>query len=534
MAHLEPEDVSPQDRPAPAARPIIVSGSADAAVRVWDLEAGRLLHPPLKGHHGKVTALAVGDLRGRAIVASGGDDRAVRMWDLASGQPLGVPLLGHRRKVRAVAVGEVHGRPIVVSGSNDNTVRVWEFDSGRQLYEPLVGHRGNVTAIAVGELRGRVIAVSASEDFPLRVWDLEIGELLGTIEGHKGFVQAVALGELGGRPIAVSGAADKTVRVWDLDNGGPLGSPLTGHRRWVRAVAVGTLAGRPIAVSGGEDQTARVWDMERAAPLGEPLVGQEAWVNAVALATVGDRTIVVSGGDDNLVRRWDLSAGERLGWPLRHDRAVNAVALADLRWAALPASDDTRRDADASSAGSVATNSQRDEETAPRPGVAGLPTAPESVTASDSPSPVPAARWEALDEASRPTAAPRWLVLALIGMVLLDLVLAVVAVRNVVDIVHPPPSSRRADGVVIDLKMDDEVYHPVIRFVTVREQVIVFTSDVGTSPPAHRIGESVKVRYDLDNPRHARLDSGSDRFWSGVLGGVPLMIALVFTLVGGL
>jgi hypothetical protein len=79
----------------------------------------------------------------------------------------------------------------------------------------------------------------------------------------------------------------------------------------------------------------------------------------------------------------------------------------------------------------------------------------------------------------------------------------------------PPPSSRRADGVVIDLETRSTsdggtVFHPVVRFVTAREQIIVFTSNVGTSPPAHRIGDSVKVRYDLDNPCHARLDSGSD------------------------
>ena len=388
-------------RSAPGARAIVVSGSADAAVRVWDLAAGVLLRPPLKGHDGDVNALAVGELHGRTIVASGGDDRAVRLWDLASGQSLGVPLRGHRRKVRAVAVGEVHGRSIVVSGSNDNTVRVRELDSGRLLYEPFVGHHGNVTAVVVGELRGRAIAVSASEDFTLRVWDLEVGRLLGTLQGHEGFVHAVALGELGGRPVAVSGGDDKTVRVWDLDTGGGLGRPLTGHRDWVTAVAVGALGGRQVAVSGSNDQTVRVWDLAKAAPVGEPLVGHEGWVNAVALATVADRLIAVSGGDDHTVRTWDLSAGEPLGWPLRHDRGVNAVALAELQGGPPPTSGDSHRDTDAAPAGRVATDRGRDEATEPSPGTAGLSTARESVTASALTSPPGP---EPVDEASRTTA----------------------------------------------------------------------------------------------------------------------------------
>jgi flagellar basal body P-ring protein FlgI len=60
MADPERGDVSPVGgRSAPGARAIVVSGSADAAVRVWDLAAGVLLRPPLKGHDGDVNALGL-------------------------------------------------------------------------------------------------------------------------------------------------------------------------------------------------------------------------------------------------------------------------------------------------------------------------------------------------------------------------------------------------------------------------------------------------------------------------------------------
>ena len=548
MAHPGPGDVSPASgAPTPGARGIVVSGSEDAAVRVWDLESGELLHQPLEGHDGNVNALGVGEFHGRAIVASGGNDRTVRLWDLVSGQSLGAPLHGHRRKVRAVAIGEFHRRPIVVSGSNDNTVRVWDLDSGRLVYEPFVGHDGNVTAVALGELDGRAVAVSAGEDFTLRVWDLEVGRPLGTLQGHEGFVHAVALGELGGKPIAVSGGDDKTVRVWALDTGGALGRPLTGHRDWVTAVAVGALGdGRQIAVSGSNDQTVRVWDLEKAGPLGEPLVGHEGWVNAVALGTIGDRSIAVSGGDDNTVRAWDLSAGGSLGRPLRHRRSVNAVALGELQGSPSPASGNARSDTDEPTAWRVAPDRRRTKKMAAKPGAAGPSTSPDSGMAAAPRSPTPStgrgrSRMPGVQpprrQARRESRWPSAIVGLLFGFMLLGgLALVVFAVRGLVDLLHPPSSS--ADGVVIRVETvtsgpganRSASHHPVVRFVTAREQVIEFTSNLNVG---YRVGDTVKVRYDPENPRHALLDSARARVGSGVLDIIMLLGGLLLTLVGG-
>jgi len=426
---------------------------------------------------------------------------------------------------------------------------VWDLDSGRLLYEPLVGHHGNVTAVAVGELRGRAIAVSGSEDFTLRVWDLEAGRPLGTLQGHEGFVHTVALGELGGRSIAVSGGDDKTVRVWALDTGGALGRPLRGHREWVTAVAVGALSGRQIAVSGGIDQTVRVWDLEKAGPVGEPLVGHEGWVNAVAVGTLGDRSIAVSGGDDNTVRAWDLSAGRPLGWPLQHDRGVNAVAVGELQGGPPTASGESHRDTDEPAAWRGDTDRRRDEETALKPGVADPRTSPEPVMAGASASSMPSPKRRPSmrpgvqppgREARRESGSPSALAGLLFSIMLLGgLVLVLFGARDLVDLVNSPSSNRHADGVVIRVdtvtcgsgSKSRRCYRPVVRFVTAREEVIEFTSNLDVG---YGVGDSVKVRYDPENPRHARLDSLRARVGSGVGDGVMLFFGLVLTLVGGL
>ena len=72
---------------SPTTRPVVVAGSDDATVRVWDLEARALLYQPLEAHQGKVNAVAVGNFHGRPVAVSGGNDLTVRVWDLLTGRP---------------------------------------------------------------------------------------------------------------------------------------------------------------------------------------------------------------------------------------------------------------------------------------------------------------------------------------------------------------------------------------------------------------------------------------------------------------
>ena len=98
---------------------MVISGSIDRTVRVWDLATGAPIGDPFTGHNGAVDAVAVAELDGRPVVISGGDDETVRVWDLATGAPIGDPFTGHNGAVDAVAVAELDGRPVVISGGDD-------------------------------------------------------------------------------------------------------------------------------------------------------------------------------------------------------------------------------------------------------------------------------------------------------------------------------------------------------------------------------------------------------------------------------
>jgi WD40 repeat protein len=316
--------------------PVVVSGSADNTVRLWDPRTGQPRGEPLTGHTKPVNAVALGEVDGEPVVVSGSFDRTVRLWDARTGRPRGKPLTGHTSLVNAVTLGEVDGEPVVVSGSADKTVRLWDVRTCRPRGEPLTGHTKPVNAVALGEVDGELLVVSGSADNTVRLWDVRTGRPRGEpLTGHTKPVNAVALGEVDGEPLVVSGSADETVRLWDACTGRPCGEPLTGHTSDVNAVALDEVDGEPVVVSGSSDKTVRLWDARTGQPRGEPLTGHTGWVNAVALGEVDVEPVVVSGSGgytgDCTVRLWDARTGCPRGEPLTgHTGPVNAVALGEV------------------------------------------------------------------------------------------------------------------------------------------------------------------------------------------------------------
>ena len=313
-------------------RPVVISGSRDRTVRVWDLATGTPVGVPFTGHSDWVYAVAAAELDGRPVVISGSRDQTVRVWDLAAGTPVGDPFTGHSDWVRSVAAAELDGRPVVISGSDDRTVRVWDLAAGTPVGNPFTGHHGTVTAVAAAELDGRPVVISGSRDETVRVWDLATGTPVGVpFTGHSGWVTAVAAAELDGRPVVISGSRDQTVRVWDLATGTTVGNPFTGHSSWVYAVAAAELDGRPVVISGSDDQTVRVWDLATGTTVSLPFTGHSGPVTAVAAAELDGRPVVISGSDDQTVRVWDLAAGTTVGDPFTgHIGWVRSVAAAEL------------------------------------------------------------------------------------------------------------------------------------------------------------------------------------------------------------
>ncbi|MEU0894925.1 caspase family protein [Streptomyces massasporeus] len=127
---------------------VLASSTPGQQLRSHDPTTGRTLARTPDSH--AVRSLTVGRPNDRPIVVTGSEDWTVQIWELPTCNPLGPPLTGHTRSVWTVALAELDGRPVILTGSADNTLRIWDLE-----------HR---TTLDVIHLPGPCSAVALSED----------------------------------------------------------------------------------------------------------------------------------------------------------------------------------------------------------------------------------------------------------------------------------------------------------------------------------------------------------------------------------
>ncbi|KAJ3339833.1 SCF ubiquitin ligase complex subunit cdc4 [Gonapodya sp. JEL0774] len=155
----------------------------------------------LSGHLNSVRAIAgAGN-----VLVSGSYDATVRVWDIRRGEMVH-RLTGHREKVYSVGYSAELRR--AVSGSMDATVMVWDVRTGTRLFQ-LEGH---TSLVGLLELTPKYL-VSAAADSTLRIWNPNTGACLATLNGHQAAITCFHHDPHFNR--IVSGS-DGGVKVWEL------------------------------------------------------------------------------------------------------------------------------------------------------------------------------------------------------------------------------------------------------------------------------------------------------------------------------
>jgi WD40 repeat protein len=307
-----------------ADRTLVVSGSWDATVRIWDIPQGatRLV---LRGHEAPVLNCAI-SADGATIVSSS-HDQTLRVWDVATGT-LRAVLRGHTASVMGCAIS--HDGATIVSSSADQTVRVWDSASGATRFV-LNGHTREVWRCAMSADSSSIVSVSA--DQTIRIWDARQGVIRHVLTGHTDRVTGCAISDNGAT--VVSASADTSVRVWD-GHGGTQRHVLAGHTLAVWSCAIS--ADGATIISGSSDQTIRVWDAQ--GELIQVLSGHAGGVEGCAISA--DGRLAVSASIDQTLRIWDVrTTVSPVDVSAGHSRVTDCALSSDARGALAISADGT-------------------------------------------------------------------------------------------------------------------------------------------------------------------------------------------------
>ncbi|WP_035985806.1 serine/threonine-protein kinase [Leptolyngbya sp. KIOST-1] len=267
-------------------QPLLVSGSLDDSLRIWNWQSGDLLHS-LRGHARGVNDVAI-DQRGQLMVSCG-DDATVKIWDVGSGT-LRHTLKGHLRDVTAIALGSTN---CLASASEDGTLKLWNPSQG-SLTKTLPGSAGMLKTVAL--VSGDQRLVSGGLDNTVRLWDAQTAQATRVFAGHTNTVNQVAVSPDG--RLMASASKDRTVRLWDLSTG-DLRHTLQGHTQEVNTVAFFPNGQR--LVSGSSDGTLRLWQSQTGT-LEATLPAHINPVHQVAIQCSGG--VIASASADKTIKLW--------------------------------------------------------------------------------------------------------------------------------------------------------------------------------------------------------------------------------------
>jgi ribA/ribD-fused uncharacterized protein len=284
---------------------LLASSSWDQTVRIWDLRHGDTI-AILTGHQASVSSLAFCSELG--ILVSGSADTTIRLWQIEAlpnqSPPLLAVLPAHDDSVMTLSS---HGHR-AASGSNDTTVKIWALPDGR-CEQTLARHKFGVLATCFspdGSLR-----LSGGRDCRVLVWSCLDWRLLqdcgaGVHEGpiralvfhptQEGFLSGAHDGRLVFWPARpASGAADGVVE-------GPFqpGQIISQRFRWVTCLAA---SGKRLAVG---NQDGCIMLLSAAAGEGFALVHESTLHHSGLLDVALTDHFLASSSPDQGVRIWRL------------------------------------------------------------------------------------------------------------------------------------------------------------------------------------------------------------------------------------
>ncbi|KAG8957437.1 hypothetical protein FRC03_010141 [Tulasnella sp. 419] len=324
--------------------PVLITGSYDRTVRVWNMETGQEMRR-LLGHTRAVRALQFDECK----LVTGSMDRTLRLWNWRTGECIRT-LEGHSGGVVCLHFDS----NVLVSGSVDKTVKVWNFRTGDCF--TLRGHLDWVNAVllwdappgsldfnAGGEVDtsmptpsvdpGKML-FSASDDGSIRLWDLTSRVCVRKFEGHVGQVQSIQLAWMDGsecRRDELESIRQTSVELEDSSTDGSHTPSDQAHSLFNFPASTEQLMTPPPVDASSRRPGSPPLPFNSSAYLPNLNSNPDATASESSVSSSGPVPILISGSLDNTIKLWDINTGGHIKTLFGHIEGVWSISSDKLR-----------------------------------------------------------------------------------------------------------------------------------------------------------------------------------------------------------
>jgi WD40 repeat protein len=181
---------------------LIVSGSKDCNIRIWDPESGKLLNT-LNKHTRQINNVTFSpDI---LKIASCDHDRSIKIWDVRTGKLLKTWNDGFQT-IKSVVFSPDNFK--IASGNDNGYIKIWDAETG-QLLNTLDGHNLLIQNVAFSFDGLKIISCDVRN---VKIWDSQSGKLLKIMRGHTDLIHD-AIFSHDNLKIATC-SRDKSIKIW--------------------------------------------------------------------------------------------------------------------------------------------------------------------------------------------------------------------------------------------------------------------------------------------------------------------------------